>query len=80
MKKNDMAALIIIVAIAAVFSYFAANAFIGQPQNNPVQVEKMSPVSGSFPAPDSRIFNDQAIDPTVEITGSGQPANQPFAN
>jgi hypothetical protein len=80
MKKNDIAAIIIIVAIAGVFSYFIANALIGKPKNNPVQVEQVTPVGATFPTPDSRVFNEDAVDPTVEINGDGQSTNQPFAN
>ncbi len=80
MKKNDIAAIVIIVAIAGVFSYFIANAIIGKPNNNPVQVEQITPIGGSFPTPDPRVFNEKAIDPTVEINGDGQSTNQPFAN
>jgi hypothetical protein len=80
MKKNDVAALVIIVAIAGVMSYFIANAVIGKPKNNPVQVESVTPIAPNFPAPDPRVFNDKAVDPTVEINGDGQSSNQPFAN
>lgn len=80
MKKNDIAALIIIIAIAVVVSYFAANALIGKPQNSPVQVEKMSPIGATFPAPDKRIFSANSIDPTVEINGGGQSADKPFTS
>ncbi len=80
MKKNDLAAIVLIVALAGVIAYFAANAVIGTPQNAPVSVEKVTPISDSFPAPDSRVFNDKSIDPTVEITGNGQSTDTPFTN
>lgn len=80
MKKNDLAALVLIVAITGVIAYFVANAVIGQPKNNPVQVETVTPIAPNFPALDPRVFNDKAIDPTVEITGSGQSADKPFTN
>jgi hypothetical protein len=80
MKKNDIAALVLIVAITGVIAYVVANAVIGKPQNNPVQVEQVTPIAPNFPSPDPRVFNDQAIDPTVEITGSGQSADKPFTN
>lgn len=80
MKKNDLAAIILIVALSGVVSYFVANALIGKPQNDPVQVEQVTPVAPNFPAPDERIFNDKAVDPTVEITNNGQASNQPFDN
>lgn len=80
MKKNDLAALLVIVAISGVISYFIANAVIGKPKNNPVMVEQVTPIAESFPTPDARVFNDKAIDPTVEVSGDGQSADQPFAN
>ena len=77
MKQNDIAALVLLVAIVGVVSYFVANAVVGQPKNNPVQVEQVTAVGPTFPKPDPRVFNDQAIDPTVKIDGSG-PSTEPF--
>ena len=80
MKKNDLAAVLVIVAIAGVVSYFLANAVIGKPKTNPVQVEQVTKIAPSFPTPDPRIFNDNAIDPTVEVNKDGQSVSDPFAN
>lgn len=80
MKQNDIAAIVLIVAIAGIISYFVASALIGQPSNNPVQVEQVTKIAPTFPTPDSRVFNDQAIDPTVKINGNGQATEQPFTN
>lgn len=80
MKKNDLAAIILIVVVASVISYFVANSLIGSPQNDPVQVEQVTPIQATFPPPDPRIFNDKAIDPTVEIEGGSEATDQPFAN
>jgi hypothetical protein len=80
MKKNDIAAIVLIVMFASVFSYIAAANFIGTPENNPVQVEVVTPVNDTFKTPDSRIFNEQAIDPTVEIRNGSQGSERPFTN
>lgn len=80
MKQNDIAALVLIVAIAGVITYFVAGALIGSPENDPVQVEKVTPISSSFSEPDDRIFNEQSIDATVEIQGSGESTDNVFAN
>lgn len=80
MKQNDIAALVLIVAITGILSYFVANSVIGKPNNNPVQVEQVTAINSSFPTPDQRVFNDKAIDPTVKIDGSGQASNTPFTN
>lgn len=79
MKKNDLAAIILIVAIALVASYFLANNFIGSPENTPVEVEVVTPVDDSFPTPDTRVFGEGAIDPTVTITPGSAGSQQPFA-
>ncbi len=80
MKQNDVAAIVLIVAVTGVIAFFVANAVIGQPKNNPVQVEQVTTISPNFSIPDSRVFNDQAIDPTVTINGNGQATDQPFTN
>lgn len=80
MKQNDIAAIVLIVAIAGVIAYFVASTVVGRPENNPVQVEQVTPIGATFPAPDSRIFNDKAIDATVEIQGGGENTNQLFNN
>lgn len=80
MKKSDLAAIVLLVAISGVIAYIIAGAVIGEPKNNPVQVEKVTKIGPSFPAPDGRIFNEKAIDPTVEIQGSGQATDKPFGN
>jgi hypothetical protein len=80
MKKNDIAAIILIVMFATVLSFVAASALIGSPQNNPVQVETVTPIQDSFAPPDSRIFNEKSIDPTVNIKGGSQSSSQPFSN
>jgi len=80
MKKNDIAAVVLIVFFAGVISFFIASAVIGKPKNNPVEVEQVTPINANFPTPDARVFNDKAIDPTVEVQGGGQPADTPFSN
>lgn len=80
MKQNDIAALVLIVALAGVISYFVGNAVIGTPDNDPVQIEKVTKINPTFPIPDSRIFNDRAIDPAVEIKGDGSSPDSPFTN
>ncbi len=80
MKKNDIAAIVLIVAIAMVISYFIANSLIGQPENNPVEVEVVTPIDADFPAPDNRTFNDNSIDPTVTIAPGTPGNNQPFTD
>ncbi len=55
MKRNDIAAIVLIVAVAGVISYFVANAVIGQPKNNPVQVEQITSIGPNFPNHETRL-------------------------
>lgn len=80
MKKSDVVTIILLIVISGIVAYIVAGTVIGKPQNNPVQVEQVTKIDATFPTPDSRIFNDKAIDPTVQIQGSGQSTEQPFGN
>jgi hypothetical protein len=80
MKQNDIAAIVLIVAVSGVFSFFVANTLIGNPENNPVQVESVVPINDSFPTPDNRVFNDKSIDATVEIQGGDTGSDSVFDN
>lgn len=81
MKKNDLALLIFIIAITLLLSYFVAKAVIGEPKSKPVQVDKVVSIKSDYPTPDARVFNDKAIDPTVNISIGGQKANNdPFTS
>jgi len=78
MKKNDIAIIVLIVSVSLLISYFVLSAVIGQPGAQKQAVEVVEPISAELPEPSKKIFNDQAIDPTVVIE-IGNPANQqPF--
>lgn len=73
--------LVLIVAIAAVAAFFIGKAVIGNPNTKAIEVETAQPISDSFPQPDSRVFNDKAIDPAVNITIGGNNSNtNPFSS
>jgi hypothetical protein len=80
-KKSDWALIILIVAIAGVISYFSANALLPAPNKNPQTV----PTAEAITAPDykenppnDRIFNEDAINPTVRVTIGDQSDRPPF--
>lgn len=78
MKKNDIALIILIVSLSLVASYFLLSALIGEPGANSSEVEVVEPISAELTEPSERVFNADAIDPTVVIE-IGNPANQqPF--
>lgn len=78
MKKNDMALIILIVSVSLLVAYFVGKALIGEPKRQSTQVEVVQPISSNVGQPDPRIFNKDAINPTVPIQ-IGNPSNQqPF--
>jgi len=78
MKKNDIALIVLVVSVALVVSYFSLGALFGEPSKNTTKVEEVEPISAELPEPSERIFNEDAIDPTVVIE-IGKPSNrQPF--
>lgn len=67
MKKNDIAAIILIASISVIFAYFVANAIIGSPSSQSVKVKTAQPITAEINEPDASIFNKDAINPTVEV-------------
>ena len=79
MKKNDIALIILIVSISMVVTYFVAKAMIGDPKSKQVTAEVVEPITSELVPPSGKIFNRDAINPTVVIQ-IGNPANQqPFS-
>ena len=78
MKKNDIALIILIASISMVVTYFIAKAIIGTPKSNQVSAEVVEAIKPDLVAPSTKIFNRDAINPTVVIQ-IGDPSNQqPF--
>jgi len=78
MKKNDIALLVLIASITLVISFLLVKALFGEPQSQQTKVEKVEAISATIESPSSKIFNNDAINPTVVIQ-IGDPSNQqPF--
>lgn len=78
MKKNDIALIIFIASISMVVTYFIAKAIIGTPNSKQVSAEVVEPIKPDLVQPSNKIFNRDAINPTVVIQ-IGNPSNQqPF--
>ena len=78
MKKNEIALLVLIVAISIGIAYAAGQALFGGASTKPVSVETATAVSPDVQQPDESIFNLNAINPTVPVK-IGDPSNQqPF--
>ncbi len=78
MKKNDFAALILIGSVSLLVAWFTANALIGEPKKEAQKVKTVEAISDQVETPDKRIFNKQAINPTVERSIGKSSDSLPF--
>ena len=67
MKRTDIAMIIFIASMSMLISYFVATAVIGEAQNEAVVVKTADAISDEVNKPDERIFNKDAVNPTVEV-------------
>ena len=79
MKKSDWAMIVLIVAIAGIASYFAASALLPDPTKNPQTVPTAEPITAEVSEPSEKIFNENAINPTVRVTIGDQNVRPPFS-
>lgn len=79
MKKTDIAMIILIASVSMLVAYFAMSAIPGlQSVNKPVNVKTATPISSDIGQPDSSVFHDGAINPTIPVTigGSNNPSSE----
>ena len=67
MKRSEIAGIVAIASFSIVIAYVVANAVIGRPSSTSVTVHTATPISADIEQPDEKIFNKDAINPTVEV-------------
>lgn len=67
MKKTDFAMIVLIASISMLIAYFGAKAILGDPSTESVTVKTIESISPEVTEPDPRVFNENAINPTVEV-------------
>jgi hypothetical protein len=78
MKQKDIALIIVVSFISAIFSYILSNAIIGSPTTKREKVEVVEAIKPDFIQPDSRYFNTDAVNPTQLIQIGNNPNPVPF--
>ena len=78
MKKSDWAAIILIVALVGIASYFVVGALMPSPSEDPQSVPIATEITSDIVEPSKEIFNADAINPTVRITIGNQSDERPF--
>ena len=73
MKRSDLAMIILIAALSIIVAYAVVGSLPGLrlSSDNAVEVDTIERYESSIEDPDSKIFNAQAINPTVTITIGG---------
>lgn len=72
MKRTDVAMIVFIASISMLLSYFVAKTVLGDVQNEAVTVKTAEPINAEVVKPDTRIFNKDAVNPTVEVFIGGE--------
>ena len=78
MKKNDWAAIILIIGLVALVSYFLVGALLPSPVDDPETVPIAVEITDVVAEPSTEIFSSNAINPTVRTTIGDQGGQQPF--
>ena len=66
MKKNDIATLVLIISISFMIAWFTASAIIPTLKKEDKKVDSVELISANIELPDKRIFNQEAINPTID--------------
>ncbi len=67
-KQKEIASLVLIVSVSLVMSFFLANMLIQTPEDRSESVLDVAEFDTDFPSSDPRVFNDEAINPTEDIS------------
>ena len=68
MKKTDIAMIILIASVSVLASYAVMNSLpVFKEANKPQSVPKATAVESNVAEVDKTVFNEQAVNPTVEV-------------
>ena len=72
MKKTDIAMIILIASLSVMIAFVVANAIPAlKPSETGVKVDTVEKISSDVDDPDTNVFNEDAINPTVETVIGG---------
>lgn len=67
MKSKDLTTIIIIAVSGFIVSFLSLNAILGNPDDAKMEIKVINPIGSEVNTPSSEIFNNEAINPTVEV-------------
>lgn len=80
MKRKDIAPIVLVVGISAIFAFIIAGALFGSPKSRQQTAERASAISDQFIIPDQTYFNDKSVNPTQIIRIGGEDNTSPFGS
>jgi hypothetical protein len=78
MKQKDVAIVVVVGIVSAVFALVLSNMIFGSPSQKEQKAEVVDAITAEFIAPDDRYFNPDSIDPTQQITIGDDTNKAPF--
>lgn len=77
MKQSDIFSIILIATIGTLAAFFIVNTLLGDPNEKSVSFKTIGEISKGVVTPDSEVFNNVAINPTIEVyVGSCEDVDQ----
>lgn len=70
MKKSDIAMIVLIGSVSICVAFFVANSLFGD-INRTAKVQTIEQIDPSIVDPDSKVFNENAINPAVQVQING---------
>jgi len=68
MKRTDLALIVLIAAVSAGIAYFVAHSVFGNMTSTQgTSVQTVDAITSTVEQPDAEIFNDDAINPSVNV-------------
>ncbi len=79
MKQKDIALIIVLVFVSGVVSFLLSGWIFAKPADRQQRAEVVDVITSDFPAPNTKYFNGNSIDPTqlIQIGNSNNP--NPFS-
>ena len=71
MKKTDIAMIILIAAVSIAVSFFVANSVFGSVYDGSATVKTIDEINSTITEPSTDIFNEDAINPSVQVQIDG---------
>lgn len=67
MKQSEIFTIVMVAAVGMLISFVTLKSLLGDPDLKVVSIGTVKPVSSTLGEPDPEIFNEDAINPTIEV-------------